>query len=82
MINLQKQISEAKIDDTSPLAHGWKFAYRNENLGNQPIFTQGDAKLMYHPEYDCWVVQIRDGFGERVEGNIKEVTEQVKEMLK
>jgi len=81
---LQKQIDQTqRWDDTSPLAHGWVFAYRHEGFDNQPVFTQGNAKLMCHPVYKCWFVQIGDKQAEPVDGNIKEVTEKtLKELSK
>lgn len=80
MLNLnqvQEQITQAKFEDTSPLAHGWVFAYRNKKLGNQPVFTQGDAKLMYHLGYSCWYYSINDGDAKPIKGTIQKITEDI-----
>lgn len=80
MDNIQEQITQAKLDDTTPLSHGWKFAYFHEDFDGQPVFIQGDAKLMRYE--DDWMVQFLT-YRARYQGTIEEVTKDVlKELSK
>lgn len=76
LTHLQRQITEAKFEDTSPLAHGWTFAYRHPDFG-YPVFTQGDAKLMYRSDYGSWYFSIDDGEARPIKGTMKEMTKNI-----